>query len=199
MAIMKLHTNVRQEQIIQAALTIIAGKGLGSLNMVSLARQVGMGTSSLYRHFAGKDEVLDGVLDLLRERLLGNIKIAVEESAHPLEQLRRLLAMHMRLILEYQAIPRLFFSGDLYAGNPERKTKLGGIVMTYLGEVAAIIRRGRQQGVFRPDLDPDSVAVVFLGLIQPPAILSHLTDGEFNVGRQLENGWLLFHEAIRMR
>ncbi|MDR3568846.1 MAG: TetR/AcrR family transcriptional regulator [Syntrophobacteraceae bacterium] len=199
MAIMKLQTQLRREQIVQAALTLIAGEGLNGLSMTALARRVGMGTSSLYRHFAGKDEVLDGVVDLLRERLLGNVRIAIEEAADPLEQLRRLLAMHMRLILEYQAIPRLFFSGDLYAGHPERKAKLFGIVMTYLEEVAAIIRRGQEQGAFRPDLDPDSTAVVFLGLIQPPAILSHLSEGQFDVEHQLENGWPIFHEAIRMR
>ena len=197
--IMELRTKARQEQIVRAALTLIEGEGLSGLTMVALARQAGMGTSSLYRHFACIDEVLDGVLDLLCERLVGNVKIAREEAARPLEQLRGLLAMHMRLVFEYQAIPGLFFSGDLYAGHPERKEKLAGIIMNYLGEVARIIRCGQDQGAFRPDLDPDSAAVVFLWLIQPPAILFRLTDGDFNIGRQLENAWLLFHDAIRMR
>ena len=199
MVIMKLGTEMRQEQIVQAALALIADKGVNRLNMAAVARQVGLGVSSLYRHFTSKDQILDAVLDLLRERLLGNVRIAIQEAASPLEQLRRLLALHMRLILEYQAIPRLFFSGDLYAGHPERKAKLCRVVKTYLEEVAGIIRRGQQEGAFRLNLDPDAVSVVFLGLIQPPAILWHLTDGEFNVGKQVENAWPLFHEAIRVR
>ena len=59
--------------------------------------------------------------------------------------------------------------------------------------------KARQHGAFRLDLDPDAVSVVFLGLIQPTAILWHLSDGEFNVGRQVERAWPLFHEAIRVR
>ncbi len=199
MSIVKLGTKVRREQIAQAALALIAGKGVNSLNMAALARRVGLGASSLYRHFASKDQILDAVVDLLRERLLGNVRIAAQKSTNPQEQLRRLLAMHMRLILEYQAIPRLFFSGDLYAGHPERKAKLYGIVQTYLGEVAGIIRRGQKDGAFRPDLDPDALSVVFLGLIQPPAILWYLGDGEFNVGKQVENAWPFFVEAIRVK
>lgn len=199
MSIVKLGTKVRREQIAQAALALIASKGVNGLNMAGLARQVGLGTSSLYRHFQSKDQVLDAVVDLLRERLLGNVQRAAQEATAPIEQLRRLLAMHIRLILEYQAIPRLFFSGDLYAGHPERKAKLYAVVKSYLGEVAGIIRRGQQEGSVRPDLDADAVSVVFLGLIQPTAILWHLSDGEFNVGKQVEKGWPLFHEAIETR
>lgn len=199
MAIMKLRTKVRREQIVQAALMLIADKGVNRFNMAELARHTGLGVSSLYRHFPGKDQILDAVLDLLRERLLGNVRIAVGQGANPQEQLRCLLALHMRLILEYQAIPRLFFSGDLYVGHPARRAKLSGIVMTYLEEVAGIIRQGQREGAFRPDLDPDAASVVFLGLIQPPAILWHLSEGEFNVGKQMDNAWPLFQEAIRMR
>ncbi|HBD09651.1 MAG TPA: TetR/AcrR family transcriptional regulator [Syntrophobacteraceae bacterium] len=199
MSIIKLGTEVRREQIAQAALALIASQGVNGLNMMGLARRVGLGASSLYRHFASKDQVLDAVIDLLRERLLGNLVIAVQEATNPLEQLRRLLALHMRLILEYQALPRLFFSGDLYAGRPERKEKLYGIVKTYLGEVSAIIRKGQEENSIRLDLDPAAVAVVFLGLIQPTAILWHLSDGEFNVGKQVEQAWPIFIEAIRVR
>ncbi len=199
MSIVKFGTKVRREQIAQAALALIASKGFNGLNMAGLARQVGLGTSSLYRHFDSKDQVLEAVLDLLQNRLLGNVQIAIGEASNPLEQLRRLLAMHLRLILEYQALPRLFFSGDLYAGHPERKTRLYGIIRTYLGEVAEIIRQGQKEGSVRQDLDPDAVSVVFLGLIQPTAILWHLSDGEFNVGKQVERAWPLFHEAIRVR
>jgi len=199
MSIVKLGTKVRREQIAEAALTLIANRGINSLNMAGLARQVGLGASSLYRHFQSKDQVLDAVVDLLGERLHRNIQRAVQEAATPLDRLRRLLAMHISLILDYQAIPRLFFSGDLYAGHPERKAKLYGVVTTYLGEVTGVVRQGQEDGSIRPDLDPSAVSLLFLGLIQPTAILWHLSDGEFNVGKQVEKGWPLFQEAIRAR
>ncbi len=196
MATRKLGTEVRKEQIVQAALSLVAAKGVSSLSMAALANLVGLGVSSLYRHFTSKDQVLDAVISLLRERLLGNVRRAVETAATPREQLRHLLEMHMRLILEYQAIPRLFFSGELYAGHQERREALCGVVEGYLAEVAGILRRGQEEGAFRPDLDLEAAAVVFLGLIQPPAILWHLTDGKFDVGRQLEKAWPLFLAAI---
>lgn len=199
MSIVKLPTELRREQIAQAALALIATKGVNDLNMAGLARQVGMGASSLYRHFTSKDQVLDAVLELLRKRLLGNVQNAVREAANPLDQLRRLLALHIQLILEYRALPRLIFSGDLYAGRPERKATLYEVVNAYLNEVARIIREGQKEGLVRPELEPNAVSVVFLGLIQPAAILWHLSDGEFNVAKQMERAWPLFYEGIRMK
>ena len=70
---------------------------------------------------------------------------------------------------------------------------------TYLGEVAAIIREGQRRGRMNPDLDPDMLSVVFLGLIQPAAILWRLSDGEFDAGKQVERAWPFFYEAVKMR
>jgi hypothetical protein len=39
---------------------------------------------------------------------------------------------------------------------------------------------------------------MFLGLIQPAAILWNLSDGEFDVTKHAEKGWQLFQETIEI-
>lgn len=197
MSIERIPTQARREQIAEAALDLIANHGVSSLSMAVLARRIGVVPSAIYRHFVSKDKVLDAVLDLLRKRLLGNVAIVRQGAAGPVEQLKRLLVLHIRLILDYRALPRLIFSGDVYAGRPERKIKLYGIVKAYLGEVAEIIREGQRQGEIGTDLDANMLSVVFLGLIQPAAILWHLSDGEFDAGKQVERAWPFFFHAIK--
>ncbi len=196
MSIERISTENRREQITEAALNLIATQGVGSVSMATLARRIGVVPSAIYRHFESKDKVLDSVLELLREKLLGNVSIVRKESADPLDQLKRLFARHVRLILDYQALPRLIFSGDIYDRHPERKKALFKIVTAYLGAVAEIIREGQSGGLIEPDLDPNMLAVVFLGLIQPTAILWHLSDGEFDAGKQAERAWPFFCEAL---
>ncbi len=198
MSIERINTEKRQEQIAEAALNLIATGGVASLNMADLARCIGIVPSAIYRHFESKDKVLDAVLDLLQKRLLGNVEIVRRQASEPLEQLKRLLALHIRLILDYQALPRLIFSGDIYAGHPERKKKIYEIVGNYLGKVADIIREGQTRGSINPAMEPDMLSVVFLGLIQPTAILWHLSDGKFDAGKQVERAWPFFCEAIRV-
>lgn len=74
MATEKLNTQVRKEQIAQAALELVAAGGLMKLSVAAVARRVGLVPSALYRHFKGKDEVLDAALGLIQDKLLGNVR-----------------------------------------------------------------------------------------------------------------------------
>lgn len=192
----KLQTEIRQEQIAQAALDLVATHGLKGLSVARVARQVGLVPSAIYRHFPSKDDVLNAILGLIQDRLLANVQAVRAETADPLEQLRRLLLRHGRLVGEYQAIPRLLFSEEVYSGHPERKAKVYRIISRYVQRVGDIVRQGQRQGRIRADVPPHTMAVMFLGLVQPAAILWHMSDGGFDVTRHVEQAWRVFSAAI---
>ena len=61
----KLNTEVRQEQIIQAAMNLIASRGLKGLSMAALANRIGLVPSAIYRHFKSKNDIVDMILDFI--------------------------------------------------------------------------------------------------------------------------------------
>ncbi len=193
----KLNTEVRQEQIIQAAMNLIAVRGVSGLSMATLANRIGLVPSATYRHFKGKQELLDRILDFIQERLLTNIRITCEETLDPMERLRGILKRHVEMLRENRAIPRIIFTEDVFNGNPNRKTKVYGIINEYLGALNEIIRDGQQKGQIRSDLDSETIALMFLGMIQPGAILWFLSDGKFDISEHSEKNWNVFREAIR--
>jgi hypothetical protein len=71
--------------------------------------------------------------------------------------------------------------------------------MTYLDEVAAIIREGQQQTLIRAELNAATLSVMFLGLIQPTAILWHLRNGKFDAAKHVEKAWPIFCKSIGAR
>jgi AcrR family transcriptional regulator len=192
----RLESHVRREQIAQAALTVIAAGGLRGLSMGAVARRVGLVPSALYRHFRSKDELLEATLDLIHRRLQANLRAARAAGRDPLETLRQALLRHVSTIRENQVVPQLLFSEDFYARRPERKARVLEIVRAYLGGVAEIVREGQQQGGIRSDLEPTALAVMFLGLVQPGAVLWYLSDGGFDVTRHATRGWEVFSEVI---
>ena len=192
----KLRTEIRQEQIAEAALRVIAGHGMKGLSMARVARHIGIVPSGIYRHYGSKDEVLDAVLSLIEQRLLENVDAVRKETGDPLKRIHRLLMRHIKLIRENRAIPRVIFSEDVYGDSSTRKVRIYGIITNYLAEVAEIISEGQKKGKLRSDVAPDTVSVMFLGLIQPGAILWHLSDGEFDVTKQTEKAWQLFQTII---
>lgn len=197
MAREKLETGIRQEQIAQAALHLIATQGLKRLSVASVARRIGLVPSAIYRHFENKDQMLDAAIDHIGEMLLTNVRIVCEETSGPVERLHRLLMRHIRLIRENVGIPRVVFSEEVYNGHPERKAKVYAMISKYLDRVAEIVREGQEQNRIRRDVDPKTVALMFLGLVQPVAILWHMSEGKLDVTKHAEKAWKVFSGAIQ--
>ena len=189
MAREKLDTEVRQEQILEAALDVVSRKGMKGLNLGAVARRVGLVPSALYRHFDNKDGIIDALLGLIESRLLGNVAAVRHETKDPLLALELLLRRHVRLIRENAGIPRVVFSEEVYGANSQRKAQVYELLQKYLGHVAGFFGEAQQDGLVRTDLSPDELSVMFLGLVQPAAILWHVSDGGFDVTRQAEKAW----------
>jgi len=178
---------------------LIAMRGLKGLSMAALANRIGLVPSATYRHFKGKEEVFDRILDFIQERLLTNIRMTCEETSEPMDRLHRVLKRHVETLKENRAIPRIIFTEDVFNGSPKRKTKVYGIINSYLEGVNEIIRDGQEKGQIRSDLDSETIALMFLGMIQPGAILWFLSDGKFDLSKHSEKNWNVFREAIGVR
>jgi AcrR family transcriptional regulator len=192
----KLDTQVRREQIAEAALGLIASHGLKRLSVAGVARRVGLVPSGIYRHFKSKNEIVVAVLDLIDRRLQAIVDAALAESEEPLDRLRGILMRHIRFIREGRAIPRIIFSDDVHEGMPDGKARIVGIMRGYLGRVAEVIRQGQQQGTISSDLEPETSALMFFGIVMPAGILWHVTDGGFDVTKHAERAWRIYTRGL---
>ena len=141
--------------------------------------------------------MLDGLLALIEERLLANVQDARRETACPLAALESLLKRHVRLIRENAGIPLVIFSEEVYGADSQRKTRVYRILQRYLERVEALFAEAQRAGLIREELVPGDLSVMFLGLVQPAAILWHVSDGGFDVTRQADRAWRVFVQAIR--
>lgn len=196
MSIDKLNTQVRQEQIAQAAMNLINTSGMKGLSIAGVAKRVGIVPSAIYRHFDSKDQVIDAVLDLIFDRLMNNVSQACETTLDPFKRLKLILTRHIRLILENHAIPRIIFSEEVYSGNTDRKAKLNRKIDRYLNKISEIIQKGQHENRIRKDVDPATISVMFLGIIQPAAIIWHISNEAFDVAKHGEKAWRIFKESM---
>ena len=64
-------TPLSRERVLRAAIELADRGGLGSLTMRRLGQELGVEAMSLYNHVANKDDILDGIVDLV----LGDIEV----------------------------------------------------------------------------------------------------------------------------
>jgi AcrR family transcriptional regulator len=193
----KKGTEIRREEIIMAALTLVANQGVKSMTVERISSMVGIVPSAIYRHFTNKAEILEAVLGLIFNRMKDNAAEVNKENLNSLYSIRKLLMRQVQLIMEFSAIPQILFSEEVYKENPALKAKLHQMISNFLNALSKIVERGQQEGQIRTDMESRSIAIMFLGLFQPPAILYHLSDGKFDIVRQVDMAWKMFSKAIQ--
>ena len=189
-------TEVRREQIAEAALAIISSQGMKALTVARVAKMLGLATSALYRHFSSKDEILEAVLALLGQRMAANIDAACAETENGLGRLHALLTRHVRLVLEVRVIPRILFSDEIY-GTMSGKSRFSLFAQDLRGRIQSIVELGQARGEIRNDFSAEDIAIMFLGVFVPPAIYFHASGGEFDIVTQVHQSWRLFVDAVR--
>lgn len=193
----KAKTEIRREQIARAALELLALEGWQSVSLATIARRVGVVASAVYRHFRNKDEVLDAVLDLVAQHFAANVAGAQEETDDPVEQMHRLLRRHVDLITSGVPVPRIILSEDVFKDKTPHRRRVRAIYKRYLGDVARMVRAGQDQRLIAGNLIPRKVAMMWLGLVQSPAILWLLNEEGFDLREQCEWSWAHFANMLQ--
>lgn len=196
MATEKLPTDIRREQIVEAALQVLGENSIEHLHIKDIAQRMEMAPSALYRHFKNRDAMMSAVLEFIRTKLYRNLEAVRQTSDDAAERLRELLSRHIRLIREDHGIPRIFFSGELWGQKQERRQKMYRIVTGYLAEVEDIVREGQRKGTIRQSIDPKAVAKMFFGIVQPAALLWHMSEGRFDIDEHVALAWPVFLATI---
>ncbi|WP_448383697.1 TetR/AcrR family transcriptional regulator [Desulfosoma sp.] len=189
----------RKAEIAEKALRLVNQEGLKRLSVARLAEALGVVPSALYRHYPHKDAILDAVVELVGERLAEHVEKVRREHFSALSRLDALLAQHVLLITSNQAIPRILFSEEVIGDADHRRARLGDIIHSHVMRIAAIIAEGQEEGEIRSDIAAEAAAVMFLGIVQPAAILWHVSGGRFDFSAHARTAWKLYRECLQPR
>jgi AcrR family transcriptional regulator len=86
-------TPLTRDRILRAAVALADRDGVGALSMRRLARELGVEAMSLYHHVAGKDALLDGMVDLV----FGEIELPAAETGWKTAMRRRAVSARAAL------------------------------------------------------------------------------------------------------
>lgn len=180
--------DARREQIVRAALGIIARRGVSGLTTAVLAREVGVSEANLYRHFHSKDEILSETGKAVGEAIRKNLESVLKTAEVPLVKLRKAFMLHLEYIEKNEGIPRLGFSEEMHISNKNLKKLFLKNIERYSSGLESIIREGQRSDSIRGDLDPGATATMIIGAVQASVMRWSLSGFSFsltNEGRKL--------------
>ena len=167
-------TEIRKDEIVRAALAIVENSGLDKMNINEIAAKVEMVPAAIYRHFKGREEIVAALIEHIDQRLQYNLSQANAVTGTPIAKLKTLFELHVTLLKEEAAIPRVLYFLLSSDRNPELKAGMLSAVGVYVQQVKKLLQQGQRKGEISPDIDATAAAMMFLGMVQPLAILGQI-------------------------
>jgi AcrR family transcriptional regulator len=116
-----------RERVLQAAVALADEGGVGALTMRRLGQELGVEAMSLYKHVANKDDILDGIVELV----VGEIELPSDDEDWK-------TAMRNRAVSARAALARHRWATSLM----QSRTNPGPVTLRYFDAVIGSLRRG---------------------------------------------------------
>lgn len=147
------------ERIQEAAIALVSRNGVANASVALIAREAGVSTGYLYRHYAGKEELLNDLLDKILTRINDRIASLLEErkirTEGAMESLIRFIFEtaeqqpdHIRFCLNLQNDVSCPISEQVV----DRLKKL----------CRAVLRQGREAGIFDRRVTAEDLYIIML-------------------------------------
>ena len=163
----------RQVELTDAALQIIATKGIAALSTRSLAAQVGLSSGAIFRHFASIEGLLDAVVARVESVLESTYPAP---TLPPVERLERFVEARSTAVGNQLGILRLVLSEQFLLALPERgSARLAACVRKTQAFVVECVREGQKAGALRGDLPAETLAPIVMGTVQMLALSTSKT------------------------
>lgn len=157
-------SQVRQVELVDAALHVIATRGIAALTTRSLAEEVGLTTGAIFRHFATLDALLVAVVARVEAVLEASYP---DPALPPLERLSRFVDARTRTVGDLVGILRLVVSEQFLLSLPDRGSeRLAACVHKSRVFVVTCLREAQAGGAIRADIAAEVLAPVVMGTMQ---------------------------------
>lgn len=154
----------RRTEIADAALRIIATRGIAALTVATLASELGLTGGALYRHFDSTEEILVAVAQRAVELVDGTLPPA---DLPPLEWLERFVESRSKTVGGHPGLARLLVSDQLAMALPPAALEhVQGAVRRTFAAMELALRRGQEVGDVRDDVDARDLLPIVAGTVQ---------------------------------
>ena len=155
---MKKDQSKRQNEILDAALHLIAEKGIRNLTIRHLSQAMHITDAGLDYYFQDKLAIIQALVS----RFEGEAD-AVEGDLHGCAAVEAALIHRTELVLATPDLARVVFAEELFQGDPEVEQILFGMMQRHREMMLRHFREAKEAGEIRSDIPDDTLFRMILG------------------------------------
>lgn len=162
----KKSTQIRQAEIIQAALVVIGKTGVSGMTISGVAQAAGMSEANIYRHFRSKLDVVRSVVEFIGSQIAGRAAQLAASSGSPLDKLEHVLMSHVAMIAKNPGIPRVLFSDGGIATGGKIAQFMSGRIELFQTTLTGLLEAAKAEKQIRDNVEPRETAITIMGMVQ---------------------------------
>ncbi|MFF2286005.1 TetR/AcrR family transcriptional regulator [Peribacillus butanolivorans] len=142
----------KYNQIIDAAVIIIAQNGYYQAQVSKIAKQAGVADGTIYLYFKNKEDIL---ISLFQEKMgyfVEQIEGELKGKTSASEKLYVLINKHFQILSEDVNLA-IVTQLELRQSNKELRLRINDVLREFLHLIDQIIIEGKENGEFQPDLN----------------------------------------------
>ena len=190
-------TDVRQVEIVDAAMRIIASKGSRRFTAELLGAKVGVTAGAIFRHFKNMDAIVEAVVGRIEEILFEGFPA---EAADPIERLGIFFQHRVGTIVSHPHVSRILLSDHLaQAGSRVQAIRLEEFKQRSREFVFACLREAEESGLLRGEGGPEEGTVLVMGSIFALAHFTTRVSDPREVEQLASRVWSVIESTLRGR
>lgn len=159
----------KKKQILLAAMTVFAKKGVKNSRMVDIAQQAGIGKGTIYEYFRNRDEILVEAFYLVMGEMEAKLKSVLDDTKNPEEKVRAMIQLAYDTLSQFTAdfieiFVDFWSEGIRHRGKDENLAiNLQAIYAKYRQQLSEVLSEGTTKGHFR-QMDTSAVASALMAI-----------------------------------
>jgi AcrR family transcriptional regulator len=140
---------VPREEILERASLLFYERGYGATSIRDIAEAVGLSSSTMYHHFANKQDVLYAIVNrFMSDFVDATVPVLRDQALSPTDRIRRTVRLHIEISDDRR--PELLIGNPIrYALDPAQREHATGLQIAYHDAVRDAIIEGCRTGEFR--------------------------------------------------
>jgi AcrR family transcriptional regulator len=177
----------RQFEIIEAAGKILTREGVSGLTTKNLAKEMQFSESAIYRHFAGKEDIILALLNFLAENMETRLSEIVLKHKNPLEAFCAVFESQFHYFSKNPFFVVAVFSDGLLEESEKINASILKIMQIKMKILMPIIMQAQAEKIFTQKITAEEMLHIVMGTFRLQMFKWRLADFQFDIKRLGKN------------
>ena len=158
---MSVKTGERKHQILQMLAEMLEQPRAARITTAALAARMQLSEAALYRHFASKAQMFEGLFEFIESTIFTLVHQIVESEPNGVEQARKIAAMLLTFAQRNRGMTRVL-TGDALVTEDERlQARANQITDRIDASFKQSLRQAITSGTLEPSIEATALAAAF--------------------------------------